>query len=184
MASDLKAWDRIPEESDPAWEAFVIYRDLGPGERTLAKVAKELRKSATLIERWSQRWDWPRRSGLWDVETDQAKQRGILGGIEEMEKRHTQIARLVQQKVVDRLRELTIEELSPGQIIQWFDVAVKIERMSAGKATDILGEAAIESGEIPVSLSKADREKIVSMAQVIKRARLRAVKDEEVEDAG
>lgn len=184
MATELKAWDRIPEESDKSWEAFVVYRDLGPGTRTHEKVAQELGKSRNLIERWSQRWDWPRRAQLWDVEVDQAKQRGVLSGVEEMENRHAQISRLIQQKLVDRLRDLNVEELSPGQLIQWFDVAVKVERMSAGKATDIMGEVAMEAGEIPAALSKVDKENVVKMAQIIKRSRLRAVKDDEVEDAG
>jgi len=34
MNDDRKPWERQPDETDRAWAAFRIYRDLPPGERS------------------------------------------------------------------------------------------------------------------------------------------------------
>lgn len=53
----MLAWERQENESAKAYEAFSLYRDLGP-ERSLARVGQTLGKSRALMERWSSRHDW------------------------------------------------------------------------------------------------------------------------------
>ena len=55
----------MPRESNKAYEAFCIYRDLGAG-RTLKAVARKLQKSYTIIRRWKVEWNWGERAGAWD----------------------------------------------------------------------------------------------------------------------
>ena len=50
----VQPWERHTSESAEAFEAFVIYRDLGV-DRNLIKVWQKLGKSHTVIERWSRR---------------------------------------------------------------------------------------------------------------------------------
>ena len=54
-----------PRETDTAYEAFLIYRDLGRG-RTIPAVAERLQKSGGLIARWSRTHDWGVRCSEWD----------------------------------------------------------------------------------------------------------------------
>ena len=166
-------WTRQPKETNPSWEAFVAYRDLGP-KRSLREAASIVGKSLTLLENWSARHEWVRRAGLWDAEEDRAKQEGKLEAIQDMERRHGQMARLFQQKVLDRLRTIDVEDLTPAQLIQWFEVAVRVERQAAGKPTEIFGEVAVSQGEIPPPLSAEDRENVIEMAHVFRRAREQA----------
>ena len=57
--SEKNLWDRQETESNKAFQAFCVYRDLGVG-RTLAAVAEKLRKSYDLIRRWSKNYFWLR----------------------------------------------------------------------------------------------------------------------------
>ena len=66
---ERRPYDRRPSESEPAWQAFVAFRDLGPG-RTVAAVGKALGKSGNLMDRWCQRWDWRARARSWDAALD------------------------------------------------------------------------------------------------------------------
>src|SRR5215211_3673678 len=53
----MLAWEQQPGESARAYEAFALYRDMGP-DRSLAKVAQMLGKSKTLLSRWSSEHAW------------------------------------------------------------------------------------------------------------------------------
>lgn len=62
---EIRPWDRQPGETSKAYAAFVAYRDLG-GERSYAKVARQLGKSTTLLDRWGRQNDWQSRTAAWD----------------------------------------------------------------------------------------------------------------------
>lgn len=62
---DLDPWDRQPRESSKAYEAFVIYRDMG-ADRTTRSTAEALTKSETLIKEWSSKHGWVERAAAWD----------------------------------------------------------------------------------------------------------------------
>lgn len=111
----LEPWERLPVESSPAWEAFVLYRDGGPA-RTIRGVCRQLHKSLTLIGRWSVRHKWVERAGGWDAYTDRIRREASLKAVKEMTERHARMAatalgvisemqatfikRVVQQKLV------------------------------------------------------------------------------------
>ena len=67
----LSPWEKQPHESPPAFQAFVIYRDQGLGNRSTARVSEELGKSLALIHRWSGRWQWVFRVESYDEYLDQ-----------------------------------------------------------------------------------------------------------------
>lgn len=57
----MRAWERQEDESARAYEAFAVYRDMGP-ERSLAKVAEMVGKSTAQMEKWSRRHSWVDRT--------------------------------------------------------------------------------------------------------------------------
>ena len=63
-------WHQQPGESDKAYRAFLIYRNLSEG-RTLAGAWEALsgRRRGTVpghVKRWSIKWDWVARGRAWD----------------------------------------------------------------------------------------------------------------------
>jgi hypothetical protein len=78
-------WERQPEESDPAWEAFVIYRDMLviehdgaiSGRRSIREVARREGKAASLMDKWSVRHKWRLRVEAYDADLDRDR-RAVL----------------------------------------------------------------------------------------------------------
>lgn len=65
MANDkTKPWERLENETDAAFSAFKAYLELD--ERSYKKVAEKLKKSASLIYRWADKFDWKNRAIAWD----------------------------------------------------------------------------------------------------------------------
>lgn len=143
----IRAWDKQEGESDPAWEAFVIYRDLHEA-RSLVKVADQLGKSNTLIERWSRGKDWVPRVRLFDIHEDQEQVRLQFRERIKMSVRHANLATALQAKVAERLAAFTPEEvlaLTPKQIADWLEIGVKVERLARGEVTERVGHADSQS---------------------------------------
>lgn len=135
-----RMWERQEGESEEAFQAFVLYRDSG-ADRSIREVAKALSKSATLIARWSTDWNWGDRALGYDNWLDREVQEQNRKDVLAMRKRHAQIAMLMQQKVVDSIRAMSERDtLKPDQAAKWLDIAVKVERLARGEATENVKE--------------------------------------------
>jgi len=133
--TNLEPWERQKGESRQAFQAFAIYRDMGAA-RSLQKVAQQLSKSLALMKRWSEKWSWVARAAAWDAELDRRAREAQEKARAEMAERHIKEAMLFQQKVVERLKTLEPDELSPSDLAKWFDIAVKVERLARGEPTE------------------------------------------------
>lgn len=131
----LRSWERQHKESEEAFQGFVIYRDMGV-DRALVAVSKELKKRISLVERWSIDWSWVSRCTQWDNHVDRENQKQQIKEILEMRKRHVNIAMAMQGKVVSCIKAMQDSNLTPDQASKWMDIAVKIERLSRGEATE------------------------------------------------
>jgi hypothetical protein len=69
----MKPYEKLSQESDKSWHAFVCYRDLGV-DRSTAKVGQRLGKSKTLMDRWSSKNNWVERVAAYDVDQDRIRQ--------------------------------------------------------------------------------------------------------------
>jgi hypothetical protein len=152
----MDIWDRKQGESNKAYRAFCIYRDMGI-DRSLKRVGEELKISGALAGRWSSRYGWVARAQAWDdrldAEAQKAKIKAQAKAREEMTERHAKLAKVLQSKVVERLQNLNPRELSPGDVAKWVDVAVKVERLSYGEPTENVDQRV--SGEVSM---KGDEE--------------------------
>jgi hypothetical protein len=110
--ADLNPWDRQERESPKAWDAFKTYRDLGPRERSTARVAEELGKSETICNRWSSMWNWVERAAAFDAFADADWQRELLSTQGDAVRELLESARLLRTKAHDYLLKLTDEELA------------------------------------------------------------------------
>lgn len=70
-----KQWERLPSESPEAYRAFALYRDAGPGVRSIEHVAAKLRKGLRKgngratpgrLNAWSAAHSWVKRAGAFD----------------------------------------------------------------------------------------------------------------------
>lgn len=133
-------WDRLDAESDPAWAAFVAYRDMGL-ERSTAKVAKQLRKSETLMNRWSRTHRWGLRSKAYDGQLDREHRAAMQVARIEAEKRNLTVARALMGKAVEGIRAMDASKLKPLEVARMIEVGAKLEALALGTATDRIASA-------------------------------------------
>ncbi|MEU3973392.1 hypothetical protein [Streptomyces bacillaris] len=129
----VESWERQGGESVQAFEAFAVYRDLGPA-RSVTKVARELDKSRALVGRWSRQFAWVMRATAYDREQDRLFLAEQAVARRELARRHAKLAQAVQSKAVARLQTLDPRELSPSELLRYFQVAAEIERRAVGEA--------------------------------------------------
>jgi len=135
-------WERQPGESEQAWEAFQLYRDIGT-DRTYMGVAERLHKSGQIMRRWAHRWMWEDRVLAWDNHLDEIARQEIEKGRIAMVKRHIKLAEHLQAVAASQINEWAqkVKEkkplnLTPADVTRMFDVAMKAERLSRGEPTE------------------------------------------------
>lgn len=139
-----RLYERQIEETDPAFSAFVLYRDMD--ERSLEKVAKSCGKSPALMARWSARHRWRNRVHAFDLEIDRHKTIGNMRGIEKMRTRQVKlgmdlqdVGRVELSKLLKQANALAkVNAVDHGLIIKLIDVGTKLERLNRGEPGEII----------------------------------------------
>ncbi|MFD4482393.1 hypothetical protein ACFVXC_35110 [Streptomyces sp. NPDC058257] len=152
----VESWERQGGESVQAFEAFAVYRDLGPG-RSVTKVARELDKSRALVGRWSRQFAWVLRATAYDREQDRLFLAEQAQARKEIARRHAKLAQAVQSKAVARLQALDPRELSPSDLLRYIQVAAEIERRAVGEAPVVGSVEDRDQGADVASLSDEER---------------------------
>lgn len=127
----MKPWERQKNETSKAFEAFILYRDMGVS-RTQEKVSKELAKSRDIIWRWCSTYDWVERAAAYDGYIDSMDLQEREKEHRAMLKRHVQLSLAFQNKIAEGLRKINPDRLTPKDLVIWLDVATKLERSSRG----------------------------------------------------
>ncbi|MFE0190699.1 hypothetical protein [Streptomyces sp. NPDC058989] len=152
----VEPWERQSGESVQAFEAFAAYRDLGAA-RSVAKVARELGKSTTLLFRWSRQYAWVMRATAYDREQDRVFLAEQAQARRDIARRHAKLAQAFLGKAVARLQGLDPRELSPSELLRYFQVAAEIERRAVGEEPAAVGTAADEQGADVAALTDEER---------------------------
>jgi|TARA_R110000824_G_scaffold21078_6_gene78888 hypothetical protein len=155
-------WERQFNESRKAFEAFVVYRDMGP-RRSQEKVARELGKSAQLMARWSSRWSWVERASAWVDEQDKQLRLSQQEAVVKMNNRHAKLAAALTGKVVEKLQSVSPEEIKRTSLVslsRLLEVGVKVERQARGEAGDIVADRIDDVGKSLSHLTLEELEEI------------------------
>lgn len=143
-------WERQPEETTKAFEAFCVYRDLGT-ERSIAKAGKQLGKNRVTLEGWSSKYDWVKRVAAWDAEQDRIARKAQQEDIKKMRKRHAGVATAMLMKAAAALQQIPPEEIKASDISRMVEVASKLERISRGDVGEVVEERDGGKAESPVT---------------------------------
>ena len=148
-------WTRQPKESNKAYEAFSIYRDMGK-ERTLPKVAEACGKSVSLMNKWSQANDWVKRVTAWDDEIDRQAAREHLADIAKARARQRKMAVNMQgagMEFLKAIREACKQGDSPvlRDVVQLLKLGMEQERICMGDVGEVIEEREGPSVQPPVT---------------------------------
>lgn len=136
---ERKPWERLPEESTEAFEAFKTYRDMG-AERSLAKVGEKLGKSTALMERWSARHEWVKRAQAWDDEAERQAAQKQLKDIANARARQRKQAVKMQLKALQLLESIQEGDAKLSEIVSLMKLGMEQERICLGDVGDVIEE--------------------------------------------
>ena len=111
MANEAPAWERRDDETDKAFAAFRIYRDLDARERSIEKTREILGRDpgyTRWLETWSSKYDWVKRVHAYDKHLDNQARKEI-----EREKIRNRKRRIRGQELLLDLAIQALEEASP-----------------------------------------------------------------------
>ena len=122
-------WDRQKGESARAFEAFLVYLQMGP-ERSVRAVAQKLSKSYTLAGRWSSTYHWVERCRAWDTYLQQEAKKAAAAAVRNMNRRHAQMAAAIQGTAMQALQERGADMVNPNNFAAIVKLAAELERQS------------------------------------------------------
>jgi len=137
----MKPYERLPNESEPAWQAFTTYLDLG-GERSLPRVAKRCAKSLPLMKRWSAKYTWADRAKAYDSELARLKQTAEQKAIAKATEKAAYKREITAQRVLEETANVAFIRVT--DVIKWEGEEGLVD--AADLPDDVA--AAIESVEI------------------------------------
>lgn len=189
MATEAVTFDRLPNESTPAYQAARTYFEMGEG-RSSEEVAKKLRKSHTLMQRWCRIHHWVDRAAEWDrdrrerqrnAEDDALKQEAQKWAKRQLTLREERwrISQELKKKAEDMLKFPVLKKTTKADgttIIEpakWTfadaakiaETGLKIEALAVGVATDKTemsgpeGQPLMQANPVVVILPPNDRDK-------------------------
>lgn len=132
-------WERQRGETPRAYEAFGVYRDLGPN-RSIAKAGRSLGKNKVTLEQWSVKYEWVKRAAEWDAEQDRVARQAQLDEIKKMRKRHADLATAMLVKAAKALQRIPEDEIKAVDVSRMVETASRLERISRGDVGDVIEE--------------------------------------------
>ena len=161
MTSERQVWERLEGEGRKAFEAFATYREMGTA-RSNAKVARQLGKSKTLIDRWSGRWKWTSRMDAYNDHLDRETLRINAEDLRETQRRHRNLAQIALSKFLERLAGLAPDDIPVAVLDRLLKVGTEVELRALGwsekHAVELAGP---DGGPIPFE-QQVDMDKLLA----------------------
>lgn len=172
----FKAYERQPGESESAWRAFIVYRDLGQ-DRSLKKTAEAMGRKpgyVKFLEDCSSKYKWHGRVFEWDRVVDDARREQVLSEVLKMRERHVRLAVALLNlsgveldKWVEFAKEAANKKsrmLSVQDIARLIEVGTRLERMSRGEA-----ECVVEARQVTGDLERRSMRDVMQSDRVLKK---------------
>lgn len=143
-------WARQQNESEKAFEAFAIYRDLGLS-RTVTEVVKRLSKSRHLIARWKSLYNWDERALAYDNELEKQGMKEAAKRVREMTRRHIDLALRLQNKAIEALEALSPDDMQAKDVLAFLKESTGLERMNRIEEAGSEYKSKDESGSVSLA---------------------------------
>lgn len=122
-------WERQPNESEPAWVAFLTYRDMEP-PRTVQAVADKLSKSRQQITKFKSKWFWDDRVRAYDNQIQKEALAKAVKERQKMNERLTTIGMKLQKLGLEALDKVDTDNLSMKEVREAIKLGSELERLA------------------------------------------------------
>jgi hypothetical protein len=128
-------WEQQPRESAKAFQAFVMYRDMGV-QRSVLAVGRALGKSRQLLDKWSQLHMWTERAQTSDAMMQRHEMEAQIEARKERAVRQVKMARRFQDIAAAKLNspKFAGKVRQPRDVLAYGRVGIQLEREICGDA--------------------------------------------------
>ena len=126
--TETPVWERNKGETVKAYQAFVVYRDMGK-YRTIRKAAKLLSKSVTHIANWSSKYNWVKRIEKYEDYLSEKSRIEHEELIKAAKLREVTAGTAMMEKLQARLDTLKPDEITPNLLTQLAKTASELARL-------------------------------------------------------
>lgn len=137
---DRRPWEQQPGETAAQYEAFSVFRDMPPADRSKRDVAKQLDKHESLIYRWASQRDWNNRVREYDAYLERLALDETARQVTAMHKRQIGISMKMQEVGLKGLQNLIPELMKPNEIRLLLKLALEME--SSNRLADLRSKQA------------------------------------------
>ena len=137
---DRRPWEQQPGETAAQYEAFSVFRDMPPADRSKRDVAKQLDKHESLIYRWASQRDWNNRVREYDAYLERLALDETARQVTAMHKRQIGISMKMQEVGLKALQNLVPEMLKPNEVRLLLKLALEME--SSNRLADLRSKQA------------------------------------------
>jgi hypothetical protein len=130
----FESWERLTGESGAAFAAFCAFRDYGV-ERNIRKAVESFEKDETKREKryrvwrnWCTQYRWKERAADFDRYTERLKQEEFRKTIEAQGEKQREVTGKMLDVVNKKLDMMNPAELTQGNLTEWVNTAIKVER--------------------------------------------------------
>jgi hypothetical protein len=149
----FESWERLRGESSAAFAAFCAFREYG-AERNIRKAVDGTEKDEGVRAKryrvwrnWSTCFRWRERAADFDNYMEKLKAAEVRKTIEAQGEMHRKVTGKMLEVVSKKLDCMNPEDLTQGNVTEWVQTAIKVEREAAGfVAAD--GRAEPKQGEL------------------------------------
>ena len=138
-------YDRLPNESRQAFQAFRTYLELDE-DRSTAAVARKLGKTKALIDRWcspARGHNWVERARAYDEWIEHREREAMIRERLKMRRRHAQLGLLAQKKCTEALPHLNPTEIKASGFARLLGESTRLERLALGDDSEDGGHASV-----------------------------------------
>lgn len=136
---EVQPWERQPRESAKVFALFAEFRNRGP-TRSYNQFIRDTGRARQTVFEMAGRWNWNERLEAFDRHNDRMLLHEQQQAIRDMANRHARVATVMLAKATERLREVDPGTLTPTQLVQFVETAVRVERLSRGEPTEVIEE--------------------------------------------
>jgi hypothetical protein len=122
-------FNQLPNEGPKAYQAFMAYCEMGP-DRSLSSLSKSIKKSKSLLSRWSAQYDWVYRASTYDKYLHERVMDEMAEERIENERQKAEIAKKFVEKAGEGLEDIDASKLKVSDRIRMISTGAKIERES------------------------------------------------------
>lgn len=136
-----RPWNMRPGETAKAYQAFEVYRDMGP-DRSLERVGQALAKTRQSLDGWSTRFEWQARVRAFDEAAAAKAAEKALEDAASVRARQAAHAKAIQLRAMQKIATMDPGDMSMAEATRAWQVGAEAERKALG-----IAEVVEHSGE-------------------------------------